>query len=417
MVGGIIKTYRDAFSGLPTPIWILCSAGLINRAGTMVLPFMSIYLTTARGLSVADAGWILMAFGMGSVFGSYFGGKLCARLGFLNILTGSLLSAGVGFICLGFATTFWSLFTGFFALSLLGDAFRPAIMTAISLHSKGKTAKSMALLRLSINLGMAIGPAVGGALASINFSYLFRVDGLTCLVAGLFLLRFRRLLTVESIPPEPDSLSAKSREVLRDIPFVIFLFLMLGLSFCFFQIIGAYPLYLKQVFGYMEDDIGLILALNALLIVLFEMVLIHQTQHLNPMILFSLGVFLVGIGFGFIPLCRFFPETLWLRTTILIGLTVIWTAGEMLALPMANTIVSNRASRVDAGSYMAWYTTTWALSMMIAPSFGLFLMKEFGVDTIWWVVIIVSAIVMAGALKLKPHMTQPEPETEVRFGA
>jgi len=415
----VFNLYRDAFSGLPRTIWVLCFAGFINRAGTMVLPFLSLYLISQRGFNLNQVGWILMAFGLGSVFGSYIGGKLCNAWNYTTVLIGSLLLSGVGFLVLGSLSSLISLLIGFFFLSMTGDAFRPAIMTAITEHAGKKTTKSMALLRLCINLGMACGPALGGVLASIDYLYLFWADGLTCIAAGFFLIKFQALLIKGKKIGEKTSpistLTPQKKEDAVDVPFVMFLLLIFALSFAFFQLIGAYPLYLKQVFYYVEKDIGLLLAFNALLIVIFEMVFIHKTQHLSPMHLFAAGLFLMCMGFGLLPLGTLLPINTWGITWFLIFLTMLWTAGEMLSLPLANTIVAKRAEGKQIGTYMGWYTATYSIAMMTAPPAGLFIMEQFGKNSLWWFICTLGVLLPVCALLLKPYLIPNEPKLSTNF--
>jgi len=73
--------YTDAFSGLTRDAWVLATIMFVNRSGTMVLPFLSLYLTQALHFSLEDTGWVMAAFGAGSLVGSLSGGWLTDKLG------------------------------------------------------------------------------------------------------------------------------------------------------------------------------------------------------------------------------------------------------------------------------------------------------------------------------------------------
>ena len=161
-----IRIYRNSFSGLSRPVWILALVLLINRSGTMVLPFMSLYLTSELGFSFESAGWVLSSFGVGSLVGTWVGGRLADKVGYLRVQFLSLLISGGFFILLMFGETLPMLCLLTFLTSATGDAFRPANMAAVGdLANEGTRTRSIALIRLAINLGFAIGPAIGGVVS------------------------------------------------------------------------------------------------------------------------------------------------------------------------------------------------------------------------------------------------------------
>ena len=80
MIRNVLRLYRDAFAGLGRDVWLICVVLLVNRAGTMVLPFITLYLTEQRDLTVAMAGRMLSLYGLGAVAGAYIGGWLCDRV-------------------------------------------------------------------------------------------------------------------------------------------------------------------------------------------------------------------------------------------------------------------------------------------------------------------------------------------------
>ena len=182
------QVYIDAYSGHPKEMWALFILTIINRAGTMVIPFLSVYLTTVMDFSFQEAGFLISAFGFGSFGGSYFGGKLSDKIGANFVIIYSLILSGFLLIFLQFATTAYSLFGLIFLTSLFGEAYRPAVMAlAGEFVPKSQTGRTMALIRLAINLGMAAGPLVGGFIAvNISYSGLFWIDGVTCIIAAIY---------------------------------------------------------------------------------------------------------------------------------------------------------------------------------------------------------------------------------------
>src|SRR5215218_2548971 len=134
MLQASVQLYSKAYSGIPKPVWWLALVMLINRSGTMVIPFLTVYLT-GIGYSLNQAGLMMALFGVGSFVGGYVGGRLTDRFGFFYVQVFSLLCNGVLFILLGYLKVLWAIGVCIFALSSLGEAFRPANSAAIAAYS------------------------------------------------------------------------------------------------------------------------------------------------------------------------------------------------------------------------------------------------------------------------------------------
>ena len=150
-----INLYKKAYSGLSKESWYLSIVMLINRSGTMVVPFLTIYCTQKLNFSIVEAGLIMATFGLGSVFGAFFGGKFTDRIGFYYLQIGALISGGLMFFVISFLETFWSLGIGTFLLSMCNESFRPANATAVAYYSNEKTrTRSNSLNRLAEELAI-----------------------------------------------------------------------------------------------------------------------------------------------------------------------------------------------------------------------------------------------------------------------
>ena len=187
----LLTLYLNTFKGLSREVWWLALITLINRAGTMFIPFLSLYLTEDLSFSTSTVGSIMTAFGLGSVVGSWLGGKLTDKIGYYKIMVFSLIVSGLLFIYLQYLKTVISLSIGIFVLMLVADMFRPAMFVALSAYSKPENkTRSVTLIRLAINLGFSAGPAVGGLIiAGLGYNGLFWVDGITCILATLLLIQ------------------------------------------------------------------------------------------------------------------------------------------------------------------------------------------------------------------------------------
>lgn len=182
-----LRTYINNFKGFSKEIWILTLITFINRAGTMVLPFLSKYLREDLHFSYEEIGWVYTWFGLGSMIGSFLGGKLTDKIGFYKIMIFSLLSGGIALFFLQYITSFYGLCLGMFSIMVVADMFRPAMFVSLGVYAKPEDrTRALTLTRLAINLGFFVGPAMGGLLImKMGYHGLFWVDALTCIVAIL----------------------------------------------------------------------------------------------------------------------------------------------------------------------------------------------------------------------------------------
>lgn len=395
MLRALVSTYREAFSGLPRPVWLISVATLVNRSGTMVLPFLTLFLTSQRGFTATEAGQTLGLYGLGGVAGSYLGGWASDHVSPRRVMEVSLVLTGIGFLLLGMAEARWEILLMMVVLSLVGEAFRPACSAAIAAETgPGERVRAFALNRLAVNMGMTLGPAVGGFLAAREYSWLFRVDGVTCIIASLLLwAAFRREPPVVRAAAPVDGGPA-DRSPWRDGPFLTAMFLLFLLAIVTFQIISTYPLTLRDLYGFNEARIGLVLAINTLIIVLFEMVLVHSLQKRSPLRLVAVGSFIFCIGFGLLPFGSGFGSGL---AFAYVAFTVaIWSVGEMLTLPVMGGVVANRAGERSRGRYMALFTVAFEGAFVISPMAGTWVYQRYGPAALWLGCMAVGVVLLAG---------------------
>jgi predicted MFS family arabinose efflux permease len=378
VIARIARIYKDAFSELPTPVWLLSLVAFVNRCGTMVVPFLSLYMTREMGYSKIEAGTMLGVFGAGSIVGSYLGGWLGDRLGVIRVQGWSLALSGVGFLALPRLERYWAILAAMFVVSVVSETFRPAAMAATVEYAPAESrTRALALLRLAVNLGIGFGLAAGGWLASRDYDLIFLADAVTCwLAAAILFLRMRRLPAAED--PADVTQEIRGKPPWKDLPFMAFLFLVFALAMVFFQVWSTFPLYLREAYRFREDVIGLMFTLNAVMIVVLEMPLVRAMERRNTMRLVGLGSLLVCAGFGMI---RFGSSVSFAALAV-----AVWTFGEMLALPFTNSIVAHRAGPGSRGRYMGAYGTSFSLANVLAPVAGTAIYQRLGTDVLWFTV-------------------------------
>lgn len=398
MFGRIVRLYREAYSGLPRELWLLAVITTVHRAGTMVLPFLSLYLTSQRGVSIAVAGQIIGIYGFGSIIGSFIGGQLSDRIGARRTMLLSLTTSGVGYLVLSQLTELWAISVAVLFISALAEAFRPAVMASFARFAPDHArARSFALLRLAANIGVSIGPAFGGLLALYSYQWLFVVDALTCWIAAAllgWLLTGPRNQVDGPAPYDPTSITPWA-----DKPFLALLLIVVGVASVFFQITSTFPLYLKEVRGFRVDMIGAVFALNAVVIALFEMLLMLWLNRFSRMRVIALGAALICIGFGLMPLGG--------SKAFLLFTVLVWTLGEMICLPYINALVAERAGKTHQGRYMGLYVSAFASAFVFAPVVGTQVFQRYGPDTLWFGVAAMAIPLALGSLMLERKLAVP----------
>ena len=404
MLRAVTDTYREAFAGLPRPVWLISVATLVNRSGTMVLPFLVLFLTSERGFSTTQAGQTLAMYGIGGIAGSYLGGWLSDLFPPRRVMEASLALSGLGFLVLGHLEARWAILLMMLALSLVGEAFRPACSAALAAEAApDERTRVLALNRMAINMGMTLGPAVGGFLAAVDYAWLFRVDGITCLLAALYLwAAFRREPPVVRSAAAADG-PGGDRSPWRDGPFLVAMFLVFLLATVTFQFNSTYGLTLRDLYGFQESQIGLALSINTVLIVLLEMVLIHRLQRKDPLRLAAVGSFLLCLGFGLLPF-GVAGGFAYVAFTV-----VVWTMGEMVTIPVISGVVANRAGETSRGRYMALFTVAFEGAFVSSPLIGTWVYQAWGPRVLWTGCIGLGVLLLAGFWRLSRAFTPASP--------
>ena len=371
---------------LPAEAWIIFATTLVNRAGTMVLPFLVLYLTQDLGHPADQAGFALTAYGFGGLVSAPLAGRLSDRVGALRIMQLSLLVSGALLIVFPLARSRTAVFSLIFLWALISEAVRPASLAALAGATPPAQRKAaMALNRLAINLGMSVGPAVGGFLATVSFFWLFAIDGATSMAAAALLtgLLWRKTTAAAAdairhagsgtgSSPSPAGTSTRA---LRDRRMLAFMAAWFIVGVIFFQLDGAFPLYVVRDLGLSQVFFGLLFTLNTVLIIGLEVPINLSTTHWPHRLTLPLGTLLLAAAFAALA----FAES---RGTIALAVVVL-TFGEMIVFPVAATYVSELAPAERQGEYMGAYYIALSLAMIVGPWTGTLVMDRFGSRALW----------------------------------
>jgi predicted MFS family arabinose efflux permease len=375
------RTYRNAYSGLSRSTWLLSFVMLVNRSGTMVIPFMTLYLTSPQmGYSIGEAGFVFSLFGAGAFSGAFFGGYLTDKIGFYPVQLITLLGGGILFMVLGQMQSYSMICLFTYLLSFVNEAFRPANSTAIAFYSQEENrTRSYSLNRLAINIGWAVGSGLGGILARWNYHLLFWVDGFTNIAAVLLMWAFLKPVNYkpskQKIREQPTARSAY-----KDQTYLLFVVITMLFASCFFQLFTNMPVFFKKELHFSEPFIGLLMAVNGIIIALVEMVLIYKLEGRRKHTLYiTFGVALTGLSFLMLNI----PG---MGGLLALAMIISITFGEIFSMPFMNTYWIGRTQTSNRGQYAALYTMAWSAAQCLGPLLGSQVADHYNFSLLWWIV-------------------------------
>ncbi len=399
----LIKLYKDSFSGLSTDVWYIALIYLVNRCGEMVIPFMSVYLTSQLGFTKTESGIVLFCFGLGALIGSNVGGYLTDRIGNFKVMALSLGSMGTSFLMILLFNSFLPLSLWMIVTGISSSMFSPAAFSAVSMWGeKENQTRGFSLLRMAINLGVAIGPAIGGFLAyKVGYKWLFIVDGITCYcaLATLFIvLRHKNKKFVDREKNAPKVKSPYSDKIL-----LAFLFFNLINMVAFFQILFSVPVYFKEEMKMDELLIGAFFTANGLLVFLLEMPLVYLIEKkrkiFKPMIA---GAILIGIAYASLSI---FSNPLMAIVTY----SLLVALGEVINFPLIPSVAMMRSEEHNQGKYMGVVSMMFAMAFLLAPISGLPVVELIGFENYWYLTASLSMISAAALWLMNSYFDNKKP--------
>jgi predicted MFS family arabinose efflux permease len=364
----------------------------INRSGSMVLLFTSLYLTRELNFTIGQAGIVMSFYGMGSVLGSYAGGWLTDRKNYFDIMFFSLIVSGLILLLMLVVTSMAGIAAVIFVYAYTADMFRPANSAAIAAYSTPENrTRSVSLVRLAVNLGFSVGPAIGGFTALLlGYKWLFVIDAFTGFAAAGMLFVYLPRHVERKSRHDNTVLNDSSTSAYRDFKYLFFIFLVAIYGTCFFQLFASIPQYFNKVCHYREDTIGLLLALNGFLVVIIEMPLVatlEKRKKIFPLII--TGALCLPVAFTML---MFGKEMI----IFAIVYTLIITLSEIFAMPFMMNYILSRPLQERQGQYSALYSISYGIANIAAPSLGLGIADRFGFDAMFIFFITLSILVAFG---------------------
>jgi len=393
-------------SDLPPTYWLLWVGTLINRLGGFVIPFLTLYLTSQRGIPVSQAALMVSFFGAGSFSASLTGGEVADRLGRRPVLLISFLVAPVNMVALGLARSIplvalLCLTQGFFT-----DLYRPAVGAAIAdlVPPEGRT-RAYGYNYWAINLGAAIAPVIAGQLAHLSYLLLFLGDALTTFVFGLIVLwgiQETRPAESEQSAPEHAVGGEGGRGRLARLGSEPLLLVFSGLSLLFGTIYMQGNVTLPvdmSAHGLGPAQYGLAIATNGALVVLLSIPFSRAVVRWPRFGTLAVSALLLGLGFGLTAL----SSSLWHYALAV----AIWTLGEIGGATVAPTIVADLSPPDLRGLYQGVFGAAWGLSLFSGPVLGGWVYQHMGAQALWGGCLALGVLLSLGYLTLSSVAGRP----------
>jgi predicted MFS family arabinose efflux permease len=398
----VIKLYTNSFKGLSQESWMLALVMLINRSGSMVLPFLGVYMTNHLHFSIENTGIVLSFFGIGSVLGSWLGGFITDKIGEYKVQSLSLLLSVPLFCLIPVFKTEVGVACIILLQSIVTDTFRPANSVAITKYAKPENVtRAFSLNRMAVNLGFSIGPALGGILSAISYEFLFFSNAFTALSAGIiyiFFFRKRNKLAKLKAKKIKEVIEIKKENSpYRDGKFLIYCFFCMLFSICFFQIFSTLTIFYKDTAKLSQENIGYILGYSGFLIVLLEMGFVQIAEkYFNLAVTMLLGTFICGFSYAMLA----FDYSM---IALVVSMTLL-CIGEIWTLPFMSTITALRSGENNKGAYMGLNGISFSIAFIVTPYLGTLIAEKLGFNTLWIGTGVLAAIIAVAFYFIVPWM-------------
>lgn len=393
------RIYRE----YPKAFWMLVVVTFIDRlGGALLFPFFALYITGRFNVGMTEVGLLFALFAVSSFGGSMLGGALTDRLGRKGVLIFSLLSTSLSSVIMGLVDSLQSFFVLALLVGLFTDTGGPAFQAMVAdLLPEEQRTQGYGILRVVLNLSVAIGPAIGGFLAMRSYLSLFIADAVISLIAALVVFVALPETKPETQPGAMyESITGTFRgymRVLRDTTFVLFIGVCILMGLVYMNMSTTLGVYLRDIHNLPESGYGWILSLNAIMVVLFQFPITRRIEARPPLLVMALGTALYAVGFalyGFVSTYALF----------LLAMVII-TIGEMLVAPVSQALVAGFAPEDMRGRYMAIFGFSLVVPFALGPLLAGVILDHVDAYWLWYAAGTIGLLATLGFLALQRRVT------------
>ncbi len=401
-----VKDRIQKARGFSWRFWILFAGTLITSlGGAIILPFLTLFFTDEHvvnpPLPMTQIGLLITLFALCGLVSQIMGGYFLDRYGRKIMMVLSLFLSAGAMYAFGFVTNVaWAIPITLFS-GLFSPIFGLASNTVVAdLFQNEKRLRAYGLLRIASNIGVGIGPALGGFLvAAGSYKMLFNTSALLILlfsVLALFFLHETKPAQTEKSdstdePKGFGNLLKAFKSVFNDKYFISFCWISVLALTVYAQMGTTFPIFIRNEYRVSPQEFGFMMSLNALMIVCFQYIVTRLTEKRSKPLMMALGAFLFALGFGSVAL---------FKTYELLFISVgVWTLGEMILTPVSTTFVADLASEAKRGRYMGVFGLAWAMGYAIGPMLGGIFIDfrggQYAID-LWYATFVVATLAAIG---------------------
>lgn len=389
------------YQGLPRTVYVQLLASLLNNAGGMAKLFLPLYLHDRYAIDFRWVGFMVSAYGLGALAGSYLGGALTDRYPAVRLAQLFMGISALSMLALALPLPLW-LFLPILMISGFSDgAFRP-VNQRLVLEPCEESRRPLAqgMLRIAINLGVALSGISGGLIASHGYQWVYASNGLASLAGTLWMIIAYRNSPL-AMPRQQRREESGNGSPWGD---PVFLSLMTGLLVTiaiFDQMYSTVGMFLRDHYHLSPQWLGYLFSINGLMVVFFQVPVSRRIMHWGLGRCAMAGVLLNGLGY------------LWLLVghgaVFAVLMTVTITLGELLISPSFSQLVMIRSEHRLRGRYLGLYSAVWAGRTIYSPALGGYVYGTWGGRALWWGC--AAATLLAALLQYAParRIVRPEP--------
>ena len=395
-----MQRVKNLLAEFPRQFWIIFGGTLVNSTGSgMVFPFLTLYLHQRLNLSMVYVGVILMFWAASGLVGQIVGGAFTDRFGRKRLMVVSLASSAVMLALFGLADSFVGAAIVVSITGFVNALYQPARDAMIAdLVESERRPQAYGLIRVVANLGIAIGPAIGGFLAAQSYLITFMSSASATFI--YFLITTFLMSETKPNAPAPhasDTAPGNLMTVLRDTRFVVFCIGGICCTILAAQMMAVLPVYMKDQFGLGETFFGWVMTTNAAMVGLLQLPITRVTRKIPRLFLTATGAILYALGVGSVALGSAFPH--------FIAAMAVYTFGEMLLVPTSTAVTADLAPANLRGRYMGMLGLTWSVGFGIGPIIGGLISDQLAPIALWPLTAlsgIIAAIIFLAIARLAP---------------
>ncbi len=395
-----IQRMKTVYQKYPTQFWVVVGSSFIDRVGgALMFPFFSLYITRKFEVGMTEVGVLFTLFSITGMLGSTLGGALTDYLGRKTMIILGLVVSGLTSLGMGLVSTLPLFYLMGGISGLFADAAGPARQAMLTdLLPARQRADGFGIMRVAMNLAVAIGPAVGGLLAATSYLLLFVIDTITSLITALIVHQAVKETRPASDHAEPGRAGFGATfqgyaGILRNAPFMLFLLFSLISTLVYTQMYSSLSVFLRDFHQVPEQGFGMLMSLNAALVVLLQFPITRYIKRFSSLRVMAAGTLLYAVGFGMYGIVGWYGF-------FLLAMVII-TTGEMLVAPTGQALVARFSPEDMRGRYMAVMGFSWMIPTALGPLGAGLIMDRGDSRWIWYSSFVLGFAAAAGFLWLK----------------